>query len=111
MSARLPAHLEVAALRHLARAQGGIATVLSSGERDAGVVLLVLLSRGGNAVLYERMPQLDGTRSFTVSREQDVKKPQEFEEYLARRRNQDPDTWILEVDIDDPARFVASLPR
>ena len=33
----------------------------------------------------------------------------EFAEYLARRRSQDYDMWLIEVDIADPERFVAQL--
>ncbi|MEE4201230.1 DUF1491 family protein [Erythrobacter sp.] len=111
MSERLPAHLEVASLRRLAEANGGQAMVLARGERDAGTVLVVTLDRGADARLFERMPQLDGTRPFIATKSQDAEKPEEFDEYLDRRRRQDPDIWILEVDIADAERFIALLPR
>lgn len=111
MSERLPAHLEVASLIRLAEANGGHAMVLSKGERDAGTILIVNVFRGENGQLYERMPQLDGTRPFVVTKSQDPEKPQEFSEYLDRRRRQDPDIWVLEVDIADAAQFIALLPR
>lgn len=107
---RLPAHLETGAIVRLAQAQGGIAMVLSKGERDAGTILLVTMRRGQDAQLYERMPQLDGSRVFVATKTQDIEKHHEFSEYLDRRRLQDRDIWILEVDIDDPERFIASLP-
>ena len=109
MDARLPAHLEVSAILRLAESQGGFATVLAKGERDAGTILLVTLCRGEGAVLYERMPQLDGTRKFLAAKRQNSEKPSEFSEYLARRRRQDADCWLIEVDIADPERFVAQL--
>ena len=84
-----------------------MATVLSKGERDAGTILLVTMYRGENATLYERMPQLDGSRSFTATKVQDIEKKHEFSEYLMRRGSQDPDCWVLEVDVADPERFVA----
>ncbi|KWV91423.1 DUF1491 family protein [Erythrobacter sp. YT30] len=107
---RLPAHLEIGAMIKLAEAQGGIATVLSKGERDAGTILLVTISRGSGGQLFERMPQLDGSRAFVPTKSQDIEKPYDFSEYLDRRRRQDIDIWVLEVDIDDPERFVAELP-
>ena len=107
---RLPAHLEIGSLIRLAESNGGMATVLSKGERDAGTILIATMYRGEGGVLYERMPQLDGTRQFVRTREQDPEKPNEFSEYLMRRRDQDPDTWIIEVDIADPERFIALLP-
>ena len=85
--------------------------VLSKGEKDAGTILLVTMYRGHNITLYERMPQLDGTRTFVQTKEQDTEKPHEFSEYLERRAKQDPDSWILEIDIDDPQRFIDLLPN
>ena len=109
-SVRLPAHLEIASLIRLAESHGGSAMVLSKGERDAGTILVVTMYRGENARLYERMPQLDGSRSFTLTKEQDAEKPWELSEYLTRRSQQDPDTWILEVDVADGEQFIALLP-
>ena len=111
MSERLPTHLEISGLIRLAESNGGSAMVLSKGERDAGTVLIVTMFRGTDARLFERMPQLDGTRPFIVTKSQDIEKPMEFFEYIERRRSQDPDIWVLEVDIDDPERFIALLPR
>ena len=85
--------------------------VTAKGERDAGTILILTIYRGENAVLFEKMPQLDGSRPFIAAKQQNPEKPEEIFEYLERRRNQDPDIWILEVDIADGARFVASLPR
>lgn len=107
---RLPAHLEIGALIRLAETLGGFATVLAKGERDAGTIALVTIKNGADAQFYERMPQLDGTRSWTVTRAQDSEKPYEFSQYIQRRSAQDGDLWILEVDVADPARFVETLP-
>ncbi len=85
--------------------------VLAKGEPDAGTILLVTMYRGEGARLYERMPQLDGTRSFIQAKIQDPENPMEFSEYLARRQNQDPDTWIVEVDIEEAERFIDLLPN
>jgi hypothetical protein len=109
VSARLPAQLEASAILRLAESQGGFATVLARGERDAGTILLVTTCRGKAARLYERMPSLDGSRSFVATKQEDAENPQDFSEYLARRRRQDSDIWLIEVDIDDPERFVAQI--
>jgi hypothetical protein len=106
---RLPAHLEAGAIMRLAQTEGGFAMVLAKGEHDAGTILLVTMCRGKGAVLYERMPQLDGSRKFLAAKREDAENPQEFSEYLARRRRQDQDMWLIEVDIADPQRFVAQL--
>lgn len=85
--------------------------VLAKGERDAGTILIVTIYRGEGAKLYERMPQLDGTRAFVQTKIQDPENKQEFSDYLKRRQNQDPDSWIIEVDIDEAERFIALLPN
>lgn len=108
---RLPAHLEISSLIRLAESNAGSAMVLAKGEPDAGTILIVTMYRGADTKLYERMPQLDGTRNFVLSKSQDIEKPYEFSEYLERRRAQDPDIWILEVDIDQAERFIALLPN
>ncbi len=108
---RLPAHIEIGSLIRLAESNGGMATVLAKGERDAGVILIASMYRGGTATLYERMPQLDGTRRFVQTKIQDTENPNEFSQYLQRRCDQDPDIWILEVDIANPERFIALLPE
>jgi hypothetical protein len=111
MSERLPAHLEVSSMIRLAESNGGFAMVLHKGERDAGTILIISMFRGADMRLFERMPQLDGTRPFVLTKNQDTEKPREFDDYIARRRSQDPDIWVLEVDIDDPERFIALLPK
>ena len=111
MSERLPAHLEIASMIRLVESRGGNAMVLAKGERDAGTLLIITMCRGADATLFERMPQLDGTRPFVATKQQDAENPMKFQEYLERRRSQDPDIWILEVDVDDAERFVELLPR
>lgn len=109
MAARLPAHLEAAGILRLAQSAGGFGTVLARGERDGGTIVIVTICRGGPARLYERMPGVDGTRLFVATKSQESDNTEEFSEYLARRRRQDPDLWILEVDIDEAERFIANL--
>lgn len=109
MDARLPAHLEIAALRRAAEAAGGFATVLRKGERDSGTVLVVLSESGGNQRLYERMPSLDGGRVWQLSMSQDTDNRNIFTDYLTRRGTQDPDLWIVELDIVDGERLIALL--
>lgn len=94
----------------MAQAEGGFATVLHKGEREAGTLILLTIERNENAMVWERMPQLDGSRPFHVAKRENTEKPQEISDYLQRRQSQDPDIWVLELDIADAERFVASLP-
>ena len=108
MAARLPAHLEVAGLIRAAEAAGGFATVLKSGERDAGTILVVVTHRHETSLLYERMPNLDGDRRWERTRQQNTEKQHEFSEYLDRRGKQDPDCWIVELDVANGQQFIDS---
>lgn len=108
-TARLPAHLEIAGLLRAAEAAGGYATVLRRGERDAGTIAIVTVERGTNSRLWERMPQLDGSRAFVCAREEDTENPAEFGAYLVRRMERDPDCWFVELDIADAPRFIESM--
>lgn len=107
MDGRLPAHVEVAGLLRSAEAAGGFGTVIAKGERDAGIILILTMEKGRNACLWERMPQPDGHRRYAVARRQDPDNPLEFGDYIERRKRQDRDCWIVELDIADPERFVA----
>jgi hypothetical protein len=111
MEARLPAHLEVSAIRRIAESQGGFATVLAKGERDAGTIAVVISCPDSPAWLVERLPQGDGNRVFLRTASQDPNNLAEFFEMIRRRSARDPDLWVIEAEIANPERFVAALPR
>ncbi len=106
MDERLPAHLEISGLIRAVQAEGGFATVLSKGERDAGTLMIICCENGTKLRAYERMPQLDGTRDWALSKAQDTDNPTDFTDFLERRRRQDSDLWILELDIANAERFI-----
>ncbi|GMN12872.1 DUF1491 family protein [Altererythrobacter sp. MTPC7] len=106
---RLPAHIEIGAIRRLVEGQGGFASVLFKGERDAGTILLLTMQNGSSAQLWERMPQMDGTRSWTPIVPKTVENEGDFTDYCRKRHGSDPDLWVLEADVADPAQFVETL--
>lgn len=108
MDERLPSHIEVSGLIRAVEAAGGFGMVLQKGEKDAGVILVLTTHSGKNTRLWERMPQLDGSRRFICTREQDSENRGEFDEYVAKRRASDPDCWVIELDVENAERFVAS---
>tara|TARA_Y100001001_G_scaffold162992_1_gene190926 strand:+ start:142 stop:477 length:336 start_codon:yes stop_codon:yes gene_type:complete len=110
VDARLPAHVEVSGLIRAVESAGGFAMVLQKGERDAGTILVLTTQNGRNTRLWERMPQLDGSRKFSCTREQDDENPREIDEYVVKRRLSDPDCWVIELDIENAERFVAPGP-
>lgn len=106
MDDRLPAHVEVNGLIRAVQAAGGFATVIAKGERDAGTLLIICCENDTNLRLYERMPQLDGSRAWALSRTQDAENPEDFADYWRRRKQQDADLWILELDVANAERFI-----
>ncbi len=108
MEDRLPAHLEVTGLVRAVNSEGGFATVIQKGERDAGTILIICCENGANARLYERMPQLDGGRKWTLVKSHDQENPEDLAEYCARRKRQDEDLWIVELDVADGERFIGA---
>ena len=107
--ARLPAHMVVSGLIRGAEAAGGFATVISKGEKDSGILLILTMERGEDLRLWERMPRLDGSRPFLVSKTQDIDNKKEFDDYLRRRIAQDPDSWLIELDVPNPERLIAQV--
>jgi hypothetical protein len=103
---RLPAHVEVSALIRAVDAAGGFGMVIKKGERDAGTLLIICCENGTNLRAFERMPQLDGTRKWVLSKEEDPENPLEFSEYCERRKRQDDDLWIVELDVANAEQFL-----
>ena len=108
---RLTARMEASALIRSVEAAGGFAAVLNKGDFDAGAILILTIESGRKARLWEKLPSLDGSRRFSVTREQGNDNQEEFANYITRRINQDPDCWVVELDIANPERFIAELGR
>lgn len=106
MDGRLPAHVEITGLIRAVEAKGGFGTVLAKGERDAGTLMVLCCANGTNTRLYERMPQLDGTRAWVLTKSQSLGMPYEITEYWQRRKAQDSDLWILELDHPDAEQLL-----
>lgn len=104
--ARLPARLEVSGLIRRVEAAGGFAMVLAKGEPDAGGILVVLTDKGKESRAFERMPSLSGGRVWTLAKADRDSEPRAFAAWLERRRNQDPDLWIVELDVPEGDRFI-----
>lgn len=80
--------------------------MLNKGEREAGTILVLTIERGANACVYERMPSPEGGRIWHRSFQQDDENEGKLQDYLNRRRTQDPDLWIIELDIPNGERFI-----
>jgi hypothetical protein len=104
---RLPAHLEVAAVLRRAEASGGFASVLRKGDADRGSILLVVTERGRHFACLERMPSLSGGQQWQRCGPSESAGSTQIAEFLARRARLDEDSWVLELDIAEPERFIA----
>lgn len=109
MSPRLATHVEVSALIRRVDAMGGAAAVLARGDRDAGSILISLTERGISKGLLERRPTLDGVSRWHCSDDMVSKTLEELTCYLTRRREYDPDLWVIELDIVGVERFAAEM--
>lgn len=106
MASRLPAHLEVSGLLRQVAAAGGFAAVLHKGEREAGTIVVVCAANGANRRVFERMPSVNGDRNWALSQAEASDNKAFIDDYLARRQAQDPDLWIIELDIVNGERFI-----
>ena len=107
---RLPAKLWVDAVRRAAAAEGGFAAILAKGEETGGAVILVLRSREGLNSAYARTNLGDGQVDWRALVENEPDPAPKLTETLEKQRRFDPDLWLVELDIADPAQFVADLP-
>lgn len=103
MDARLPSRLTIGALIRLAEGQGGFGAVLAKGDEQAGAILILLAEQGRPVLVVERVLQPSGLYAW-----------QERSGGLdgngvARRRNADPDLWIVELDVASAERFAAEM--
>ena len=107
MTPRLTSRLTIDALFRRVRAAGGFATVLARGDDMAGAILLVCTERGTFKSLLERTLNQAGEYRWTPCGPQDVESAQTRDSYIQRRRDRDPDLWLIELDIADAERFAA----
>jgi hypothetical protein len=112
VSARLATSIVVGGLIRMAEAQGGFGAVLAKGDSTAGALVVVLVERGGEPVILERILQPDGAYRWQETRSQtleSIKEKEPVPTFVARRRRFDPDLWVLELDIPSAERFAAEM--
>jgi hypothetical protein len=106
MSARLPSGVLVSALLRRVNDAGGIATLLARGDAQAGAILIVTLDRGVMPRLLERGIGPDGKTALVPAGPAEST-PGEIADYWRKRRQRDPDLWVIELDIPAAERFAA----
>jgi hypothetical protein len=109
MEPRIASSVLAGALIRKAEGQGGFGAVLAKGDPSAGSILVILLERGANPRLYERLLQADGRYAWLESGSQRIENPSEVPGFIARLRRFDPDSWLIELDIPSAERFAAEM--
>ncbi|HET9637895.1 MAG TPA: DUF1491 family protein [Allosphingosinicella sp.] len=109
MEPRIAASVLAGALIRKAEGEGGFGAVLAKGDATAGSILVILLEKGVNPRLFERLLQPDGRYRWQESGSQRLENPGEVPEFIARRRRFDPDLWLIELDIPSAERFAAEM--
>ena len=108
MEPRIASSILVSALLRRAEAEGGFGTVLSKGDATSGSVAVILLEKGGNPRLFERLLQPDGHYAWNDSTPGGETEAA-LKLLLERRRRFDPDLWVIELDIASAERFAAEM--
>lgn len=103
---RIRTDIWLGALRRRVEAAGGFATVIAKGEPDSGTVLLLLRDSSGTLTALSRVNMGDGKVSWQPIFENREERDPAAQDALEKRRKFDPDLWIVELDVDDPQRFV-----
>ena len=108
MSGRLNASVEAAGLIRRTEAAGGFAMVLHKGDPERGALLIIIRSKGQYVACLERELSIDGAyRWAKTGPDDDGDSGGKLAEFLNRRTDFDPDSWLIELDIAHPERFIA----
>ncbi|HTG39853.1 DUF1491 family protein [Sphingomonas sp.] len=99
---RLTSAMRVSALVRRVNAVGGSAMVLARGDPMSGAILILFLDRGERPRFGERGLGEDGRLIESGPRGADS---QTVQAYWQRRRDRDPDLWVVEVDVAEGERF------
>ena len=100
---RLPTGVLVSALLRQVNDAGGFGAVLAKGDPQAGAVLVIAVE-AGESHLLERGIGPDGRPGLIDSTPAD-----DLTGYWHRRRQRDPDLWVIELDIADSPRLASEV--
>jgi hypothetical protein len=109
MEPRIATSVLASGLIRKAEGEGGFGAILAKGDPTAGSILVILLEKGLNPQLFERVLQPDGRYAWHESGSQRIENSREVPEFIARRRRFDPDFWLIELDIPSAERFAAEM--
>lgn len=108
---RLPAHLEAASILRRAEAGGDFGTILRKGDPERGSLLLIIGSRGHHFAVLERVLSLKEGYVWRAVGPGESASSADIAAFLAKRARFDEDSWVIELDIAEPERFIAETTR
>jgi hypothetical protein len=98
---RLASGVKVSALLRRVSAAGGFGAVLARGDATAGSIAIVTRVRGEDTLLSPMFAASGGYEWVAIAAGDAIAAS------IERARRNDPDLWVIELDIPDAARFVA----
>ena len=107
VSSGLSASVEATGLIRRIESAGDFATVLHKGDAERGALLIVVRSRGEYVACLERALTLDGEYRWTKAGPEAGDSGEKLGQFLSRRTDFDPDSWLIELDVAQPERFIA----
>lgn len=109
MTARLSASVRASALIRAAQQSGGSAMVLAKGDMTAGGLLILFLDKGTNPRFLEPGLGPDGEARLIPCGPSEIAEESEALSYWKRRRERDPDLWVIELDVPNGERLAAKI--
>jgi hypothetical protein len=109
MTARLTSAMLAGLLIRRVQSEGGNAAILAKGDESAGAILILCAEKGRNMALCERLLLPADVYAWGRVGPQDVENMDDVDRYIARRRAQDPDLWVIELDTPNAERLIAEI--
>ncbi len=107
MTDRLPAKLEASSLLRRAEVEGGFGTIIARGDPDRGALILLIAQRGTHFGCLERGLGASGAYAWQMVGPGPGASDIEVRDWSQKRRSNDPDLWLIELDVALPERFIA----
>lgn len=103
MTGRLPSGVVVGALLRRVNDEGGMAMVRARGDAQAGAILVIADDSPAGPRVLERGLDSAGRSALIES----LPAGADVESYWRRRRDRDPDLWVIELTTPSAERFAA----
>ena len=104
---RLRAAVEAGLLIRRAESLAGTGVVVQRGDAERGAILLLVAERGQPVGILERLLTGSGDYRWQPTGGGAQADPHRLTLYVDRRRRNDPDLWVIELDIAPAERFIA----